>query len=330
VPISFSDGRSFVGKAYELMGINKLVLPILLSSLSSGTWKQYETCYKRWFAYCISNNTSPYKVEVDNVLLFLKKTFDSGVQYGTINSYRSAMALIANRNQDLGNDNMVRRFLKGCSKQRPAKAKYDCTWDPTVVIDMLNSWAPLSELSLHDLSLKTVTLLALATAHRVQTFASIKLQNIKSNDSKIEIFISEQIKTSGPGRFQPYLILPRFLDQKNICAARALEEYISRTEKLRDSDFLFIGIAKPHKPVGSQTISRWIRTTLQKAGIDTSIFGAHSCRHASTSAAKRAGISVDEIRSRAGWSKSSNVFAKFYDRPCHAGQNFAQAVFSTK
>ena len=54
---------------------------------------------------------------------------------------------------------------------------------------------------------------------------------------------------------------------------------------------------------------------LQECGIDTHEFTAHSTRHAATSAAFKKVVSVDVIRSTAGWTNESKVFAKFYNTP---------------
>lgn len=85
---------------------------------------------------------------------------------------------------------------------------------------------------------------------------------------------------------------------------------------------------KPFGSVSAQTLSRWIKFVLGKSGLDTSIFTAHSTRHASTSAASRKGINVDLIRKTAGWSEASNVFASFYNRPLMSYQSFAEAILN--
>lgn len=78
---------------------------------------------------------------------------------------------------------------------------------------------------------------------------------------------------------------------------------------------LFLTFKKPIKEASKQSISRWIKTTLSEGGIYTSIFSIHSTRHAGgSSAAARAGISVDEIRRTAGRSANSSTFADFYNR----------------
>ena len=163
---------------------------------------------------------------------------------------------------------------------------------------------------------KAITLLALSTAHRAQTLAYIKISNIKTTTRGLEIRIPDLIKTSGPGRYQPLLILPKFIEEPKLCVASVIAEYIEATKVLRgDADTLFIAIKKPHKPIGSQTIGRWIKNVLTTSGIDTKIFSAHSTRHAATSTALLRGVDLATIRRTAGWSNNSQVFATFYNRP---------------
>nr|CAI5842816.1 unnamed protein product [Callosobruchus analis] len=76
----------------------------------------------------------------------------------------------------------------------------------------------------------------------------------------------------------------------------------------------------------SQTISRWIKKTLLMRGIDTSRFTGQGVRHASTSAAYRAGVHIDKIKKMAGWTSSSNTFFKFYNRPLEEPNNFAEII----
>lgn len=94
-----------------------------------------------------------------------------------------------------------------------------------------------------------------------------------------------------------------------------LQEYVKRTVKFRGNKAqLLLNYNKPHKPVSTETIGRWLKEVLNKAGIDINKFSAHSTRSASVSAAKTMNISVKTILDTAGWA-SSEAFAKFYDRP---------------
>lgn len=81
----------------------------------------------------------------------------------------------------------------------------------------------------------------------------------------------------------------------------------------------------------AQTLGRWIKNVLQKSGIDISIFQAHSVRHASTSTAFIKGVDLNIIRKTAGWSRTSQMFAKIYNRPMVDKENmFANTILAYK
>ena len=71
-----------------------------------------------------------------------------------------------------------------------------------------------------------------------------------------------------------------------LCVASVILKYIEMTKSFRNNlDRLFIALRKPHKAIGSRTVSSWIKEVLAKRGIDTSVFTSHSTRHAASSAA---------------------------------------------
>lgn len=154
----------------------------------------------------------------------------------------------------------------------------------------------------------------MGTAHGAQTLASIKLTNIYATPKGVEIKISDAIKTSRPGRFQPLLALPRFSEDPSLCEASVVLKYIDVTKSLRgDVGNLFITLRKPHNAIRSQTVSRWIKTVLSRSGVDMSVFSAHSTRHSASSAALANGVDINTTRRTAGWSDTSQTFAKFYN-----------------
>lgn len=255
--------------------------------------------------------------------------FDSGAKYGTINSHKSALSLLLGKVLD---DDRIKRFMKGVYRMRPLNPKYHVTWNPNIVLNFLAQKWPNESLTLEALAKKTLTLLALVTAHRVQTFSLIKLSNLAIDGStEVTIKITDIIKTSKVNSHQPILKIPFFDQKPAICPARCLVEYVKRTKSLRKSncDFLFISYKKPHNKMSSQRLSHWIKDTLRDSGLDTSVFTAHSTRHASTSAANKLGVNIDVIRKTAGWTDSSSVFAKFYNREIVSDLNqFAHSILS--
>lgn len=278
-----------------------------------------------WYKYCTSKNLDLYNFEDTDLIGFLSEMFDRDYSYGSLNSMRAAISLIAAKN--FSSNVLLNRFFKGVFKRRPNKPKYDRTWDPSIVLNFIAKLYPLENLTLAQLTEKLVTLLALGTGHRVQTLSLIKLSNIKKSSQGLEIEIADSIKTSKIGIHQPLLRLPYFKKKPELCLATTVERYIEVTKSLRNScDIMILTCKKPYKAASSQSISRWIKSTLMQSGVEKN-YTAHSTRHASTSLAFQKGVDIQVIRATVGWSKASQVFAKHYNRPIvGAKKSFAEAV----
>lgn len=283
-----------------------------MASLSESSLKQYNNSLKKWWMFCKDKNLLLHEAQISDIIQFLTQEFDSGASYGSLNNMRSAISLILG--PDVGHNALLKRFFKGVSILRSPRPKYESTWDPKIVLDYFRNWRNV-DLSLELLGKKLVTLLALVTGQRIQTLSLIDVKNVAFKENAIEIKIPERIKTSGIGKTQPLLQLPFFNENPNICPVLTLQCYLRQTESLRTSTSLFISFKKPFQKVSTQSLSRWIKEILCRSGIDTSLFTAYSTRHASTSAAKRAGLNIDIIRKSAGWTEKSHTFARFYDRP---------------
>ena len=121
------------------------------------------------------------------------------------------------------------------------------------------------------------------------------------------------MKQSRPNYPVPPVVIPRYIPDEDICPLLCLEEYIERTKELRQDNVLFISTIKPHNPVGAQTMSRWIKTIMEWAGIGVTLFKPHFTRHEASTAAFQASIPLDDILKKAGWS-SAKTFRRFYFR----------------
>lgn len=302
----------------------------MLSSLSPGTLKQYNTTYKGWWTFCLKYCLDVYSASVPQILQFLTEKFEANAGYSTLNTDRSALSLLINTK--IGNDDRITRFLKGVYRLRPSKPRYNETWDPAKVLHYLTTWPENSELTLEKLTKKMAVLLALASAQRVQTLSLIKIENIHTSDTKIIIYITDITKTSIATKTHPAIHLPFFTQNSKICPSSVLQTYIERTSSLRNGEScLWLTYKKPYKKASKQTISRWIKDMMQHSGIDISRYSAHSTRHTATSSAKRTGTSIELIRKAAGWSLNSKIFAKYYNLPISneiPQENFAYAAFS--
>ena len=66
---------------------------------------------------------------------------------------------------------------------------------------------------------------------------------------------------------------------------------------------------------------------MKESGVEQQ-YTAHSTRHASTSKALSKGLDLNTIKKAAGWSKSSKIFARFYNRLIEDSETFPEIVFS--
>ena len=219
--------------------------------------------------------------------------------------------------QSIGSHPLIVRLLKGIYLLRPPTPRYSSTWDVSKVTDYLKTLAPLNELSLKSLTLKTVMLCALASAQREQTLCALDLNCMEESGNSISFRVTERLKTSRPGKSLEVSFSSS--DDGLICPVAALKEYISRTAALRVSDNgmfvskLFLSFIKPYNPISTATVARWIKSVLQSAGIDTSVFKAHSVRGAATTHAYITGVPISEILKMADWS-SERTLRKHYLR----------------
>nr|CAI5822368.1 unnamed protein product [Callosobruchus analis] len=168
------DGREIILQAFITQGVDELAARTMLSSISESTIRQYSNTYKLWYEYCTTKNIPLYRASVKEVITFLQGLYSQGNhRYGTFNTHRSALSLILH--SEVGNNSLLKRYLRGIARGRPQKPKYNHTWDPSIVLRYLE--LPANSGTLRALSHKTVTLLALITGGRLQTISLICVSN---------------------------------------------------------------------------------------------------------------------------------------------------------
>ena len=207
----------------------------------------------------------------------------------------------------------------------PSLPRYQETWDVTVVLDYLAKLGPPEKLSLKNLTLKVVMLMALLSGQRRQTLHTLSIDCMQISSDKCVFFINSLLKASRPGKHLACVEFLAYAPDVSLCIVKHLQQYLKNTDILRDIlrgvvKQLFISYSKPNKAVSLDTVSRWIKTTLVDAGIDNSKYSAHSSTSASTSEAKGNSISIATIMKSTGWSQES-TFTKFYNRPVEPQEN---------
>ena len=133
---------------------------------------------------------------------------------------------------------------------------------------------------------------------------------------KIRFQVRSLDKTRKVGQGPREIIIHSLKEEVNLDPVECIRFYMERTSHLRpkDDNQLLISTVRPFLPVKSSTIAGWIKRLLDKAGIDTSVWTAHSTRGATTSKAAKVGVTVQTILDSANWS-STGTFRKFYNKP---------------
>lgn len=134
-----------------------------------------------------------------------------------------------------------------------------------------------------------------------------------ASENKIQFIIRERVKNTRK-ILKPTIINCVSSDIVELDVALLVKHYIERTKTLRGSSDEFFISWVTKKPVSKQTLARWLKSVLDLAGIDTSIFKAHSYRGASLSHALQKGASIDDIIKAGNWS-NANTFLKYYNAP---------------
>lgn len=161
-------------------------------------------------------------------------------------------------------------------------------------------------------------LVSLVSGQRGQSIQLLDINCMSQTDTTCTFVITQNVKQSRPGTKQPVIMLEAYPIDERLCVVTLLKEYLGRTTSLRGKHSqLFISYVKPYSPVSRDTISRWEKTIMQEAGIfptKPAFFPLSCTRAASTSAAQRNAVPLENILTAAGW-KSDCVFARYYNKP---------------
>jgi integrase len=292
--------------------------------------KLYSTYIVQWKSFCEKHNSHHIHATVPVGLTFLQFLFQRGLGYSALNTARSALSsiIILPGGILFGAHPDVKVYMRGAFNAKPPTPRYISTWEPSQVLTLLQSWFPASEISIDKLVMKIAMIIMLITGQRPQILSRLRLDSMKITESAFEFALQAlDLKQGRPGYKPQCVILRKFPSNPKICIFKYLQTYLDRTALIRKGlQPLFLTTTKPYRVASSNTISRWLKTVLNTAGIDIERFSAGSSRAAASSAAKQAGLPIDQILKAGGWAKQ-DTFTRFYDReiiPC----SFGDAVLS--
>ena len=157
---------------------------------------------------------------------------------------------------------------------RPPKPRYTHTWDVRLVNKYLDRLGNTRLLRLKLLSIELAILLALSCAERVSSLSKLDFRFCRVSPEGISFTLTTPSKRDSPEQLSQ-AFFASFPDNKRLCPVDTLRHYLKVARNLRPvfpsskPDPLFVSYVKPHNPIISPTLSRWLRTVLKNAGIDT-------------------------------------------------------------
>ena len=300
---------AYLREKFAGQNLSNTARDLLLASWRSKSNKTYDSRFKKWLRWCTSRGSDPISGPVSEVANFLAELHREGYQSSSLNVFRSAVSSVHEKvdGVEIGKHPTITRLLKGAFHERPPLPRYVSTWDVNVVLQYLKGLGPSSDLSLKQLTYKLVMLLALTRPSHSADLSSLSLARRRFSPEGVPFLPATLAKQSRQGKPLVEFFFPSFSHDEGLCPVQTLRQYESVTSPLRlgVQQELFLAIVKPHKPVSSCTIARWLKCVLNDAGIDVNMFTAHSVRGASSSAAAMAGVTTNDILKAADWSTDS-------------------------
>ena len=196
----------------------------------------------------------------------------------------------------MGQHPLISRLLKGAFNERPPRPKYHSIWNVDLVLNMFRKNGPSSSLSLEDLTIKTVMLFALTL--KGSDLAALDLNNRSFCPEDVIFIPSHLSKQSQPSHAGVEFFFPAFIEEECLCPVATLKAYELKTKEFRQDkgeNHLFHSFIDQHKAVSSNTIARWLKSCLRKAGVDTLSFQAHLARAAASTKVAMFGVIVEDI-----------------------------------
>ena len=327
---------------YKAAGFSDEVSRLAAAPRRPSTNRMYDDRWCRFARWAAGQGVDPLNPTAAQVASFLFDLFDThGLSPRTVKGYRTCIGSVLNRT---GKTRVVLHraisdMIASMELQRPRATPVLPQWDLGVVLEALNKppYEPLWEASFKHLTLKTVFLLAMASAGRRSEPHALRFdQNyiqFKPKGAGVTLYFSPEFmrKNQKPNLVNDPWYIPAIPTGKPEfgapnCPVRALRyyhRYLTEHPELRkDRRRLFVPIKDNNagKELSAPSISRWICTTIvdSHAAVQDSknLSGsvkAHEVRAVATSLQLFNKADLHSIMKAGRWS-SGGTFTSFYLR----------------
>ena len=160
--------------AYD--NLDKDDVEFLSHHLSQSSSKNYSCMWKKFSSYCQDLNLDPYNCSPSSIVKYLRKLYNEGAQFRTINLVRSSISklYLGFNGVPAGQHLIVKQALKAIFRLCPPLPRYTETYDANKVLIYIKQILGKNELlTLRLLSFKCLFLLSITSISRVSTMSSL-------------------------------------------------------------------------------------------------------------------------------------------------------------
>ena len=174
------------------------------------------------------------------------------------------------------------------------------TWDVDQVIKHFEVLGDKENLLLKLLSQKLVLFMSLVNTSRILELQALSLRYRLHRQEGVVFSISTLGKKRAVGTPPKQTMFGAFPGDDRLCIVKCLKCYEAVTLQHRSKESggnqpLFLSHIKSNGYVTLPWLANWIKKVLEKAGVDTSVFKAHSVRGASRTAVTKKGVLIEDI-----------------------------------
>jgi len=300
--------------------------------------------------FCAGRGADPLRLDLPLLAEWLTAGFDQGLAASSINTMRSSIVgvwEVLHGERKLAKHPVLSALVAAARIRRPTTPRYDSVWDIGLVVRYWLAHPPAADDDLHLVRLRALTLLLAATFQRSSDIARIVDDSWAAvdyvDDDTPRRAASFRVRGPKEHRLRvgalsdPHWLplLPADHELFAACAARAVFTYRARVAALRcplsgEATFLSekrrrTGPTMHFFPLGAKRVSSVAKSFIHdELGVDRAFTG-NSFRHAASSGALRAGVTVEDILAKGRW-RSYSTFKLWYERAASLARNPAAAA----
>ena len=319
-------------------GFSNDVATTALAALKPSSRKVYDSRWKGYVQWCEGRDLDPVTADVTEVLNFLQGLANSGKKCDTVKGYLTVISQRHRRIMSQGRQCLltelqpVQTWVRGLSVLNPRLRVIVPSWSLDIVLSALKRppYYPLDAISLKHLTLRTVFLLAIASARRVSELHALRLNLLTWKPAEVIAYVDPAFlpKVHTNWHCNRPIAFPALAGEKDpelrkLCVRDTLRAYVNATQPFRGTSqqlLLCFGKKVRGEPVSKQRISTWLKEVIKdcyalKGLAQPDHVKGHDVRKQATSWADLAGVDPEKICQAATWqstNKLSNMFARHY------------------